>query len=845
MTKKASKKSTSTKRKVSKKTASKKASKRISKAVGRASKAKATRGGRAQSRSSANKVSEAAWWAYAGFKQLAWRLAIVLALGLLAYTVYLDVQIVKKFEDQKWALPAHVYTRPMELYVGLRIPRALLVDELNELGYIPRDGADRVGTFDLRDNSLALYQREFQFWDGLRDAQRVEVQFSQQGAQLRLTQMQTVSDDGIVQDLGIVRLEPRLFGSVSPMSHEDRALVTLDQLPPQFTQTLIAVEDQQFYSHFGVNPIGIARAMVANIRAGRIVQGGSTLTQQLVKNYYLTLDQTFSRKITEMIMSVLLELHYSKDEILQTYINEVYLSQAGNRAIHGFGLASKHFFGQPISEIEVDQMALLIGINNGPSYYNPIRWPERAMQRRDLVLKTMLNEQVIDQAEYDLAISQPLRLNPSAQRAAKLSYPAFMGFVRENLRSDYAREDLDSVGLKIHTTLNPRIQSQLEQAASTELNAVEKRHGIAPGTLQMAAVVVRTDNGEVAAMIGDRSAKFSGFNRALQSKRPVGSLLKPFVYLSALENPEQYSLATKIPDRAITVRQAGSPDWMPQNYDNQEHGDVMLIDALARSYNLATVQLGMAVGVPQVSNTIRRVGYAESFSELPSVLLGAVPMSVLDVSQLYLTLASDGFKTPVKGVRAVLSQAGEPIARYPLNIEQVIEPEFNLLINYALQETVRTGTARVVSNNFRYDYGLAGKTGTTDEYRDSWFAGYSGNYLTVVWIGRDDNQSTGLTGASGAARVWSKVMAGMPLQRLEALQHPDIVPQRIRYSLDPEQQDCSLTRQLPIHVRSISDAHLPCAQDLRYDSDSKLESIDEERHFEPRKKKGFWERIFG
>ena len=794
-------------------------------------------------------------WAQVGleyFKQFAWRAALIMAVALLGFTVYLDIQIVKKFEGQKWALPAHVYTRPLELYTGLSMSQSLLIAELDELGYIARPNADRVGTFHITANSLTIFQREFQFWDGLRPAQRVEVSFTRQGNELLISTMTASAnasaspENAVLTNQRIVRLEPRLFGSVSPMSHEDRALVELDDLPPQFAKTLVAVEDQQFYSHFGVNPFGIARAMLANIRAGSIVQGGSTLTQQLVKNYYLTRAQTYSRKLTEMIMAVLLEMHYSKDEILQTYINEVYLSQAGNRAIHGFGLASQHFFGQPISELEVDQMALLIGINNGPSYYNPIRHPERALTRRDLVLKMMLSEAVINQTEYRLAIDQPLRLNPSAQRAATLSYPSFMGFVRENLQSDYAQEDLNSVGLKIHTTLNPRIQSELEQAASKELNDVEQRHGIASGTLQMAAVVVRTDNGEVAGMIGDRSAKFSGFNRALQSKRPVGSLLKPFVYLTALEQPEKYSLATKVSDRAITVSQKGSPDWNPQNYDNQEHGDIMLIDALARSYNLATVQLGMAVGVSEVSKTIRRVGYAESFSELPSLLLGAVPMSVLDVSQIYLTLASDGFKTPIKGVRAVLSKEGEQIARYPLNIEQVIEPEFNALINYALQETVRTGTARGVSREFRYDYGLAGKTGTTDEYRDSWFAGYSGNYLTVVWIGRDDNQSTGLTGASGAARVWSKIMSNLPLERLTLPQHSEIVPQRIHYSLDPEQNDCSLTRQLPVLKRSIPLANVPCMYDMRYDDDQEAEpSKQEERHFEPRKKQSLWERIFG
>ena len=773
-----------------------------------------------------------------------WRICLLLAVGLLAFTVYLDIQIVKKFEGQKWALPAHVYTRPLELYVGQSLSKRELLDEFEELGYLLRPSADRIGTFDVTSNRIAVYQREFRFWDGLRAAQRVELSYRELGSSvIEITHMAVVSDAGPSISPSIVRLEPRLFGSVSPMSHEDRALLKLEDVPMELVQALVAVEDRQFYSHFGVNPLGIARAMVANIRAGGIVQGGSTLTQQLVKNYYLTLDQTYTRKLTEMIMAVLLEFHYSKDEILQTYINEVYLSQAGNRAIHGFGLASQHFFGQPLSELEVDQLALLVGINNGPSYYNPIRHPERALKRRDLVLKTMLDAEVIDEATYDLAVTRPLRLNPSAARAAKMSYPSFMGFVRENMQSDYEQDDLLSDGLKIYTTLNPRVQAQLEQTASAELDAIESRYGIAKNTLQVAAVVIRTDNGEVAGMIGDRSAKFSGYNRAVQAKRPVGSLLKPFVFLTALEQPERYSLASLVSDRAITVSQRGSPDWQPQNYDNTEHGDVLLIDALAKSYNLATVNLGIDLGVDRVSATIRRLGYAESFSELPSVLLGAVPMSVMDVSQLYLTLASDGFKTPIKGVRSVLSQSGEGIARYPLNIEQVVQPQHNALINYALQEVVRSGTGKVVLQGFRYDYGLAGKTGTTDGYRDSWFAGYSGNYLTVVWVGRDDNQPTGLTGASGAARIWAKIMQAIPLEKLSTPQHEDIYPQRIRYSYDSDEQDCSATRQLPVLKESLPLSTLPCQGDLRYDSSPKSEP--EDNNIDSRKPKSLWELIFG
>ena len=295
--------------------------------------------------------------------------------------------------------------------------------------------------------------------------------------------------------------------------------------------------------------MGIARAMVRNISAGRVVQGGSTLTQQLVKNYYLNSDRTLRRKFTEMIMAILLEIHYSKDEILQAYLNEVYLSQAGNRAIHGFALGSRYFFSRPLQELDLPELALLAGIIKGPSYYSPMKNPTRAKQRRDLVLRAMLDEGVIDQQQYDIAVATKLRISTAVEQVAPLSYPAFMGFVRDNLQDDYQQKDLANDGLQIHTTLNPRIQQTLESSAIRELTEIERRNGIDPGSLQVAAVVIRTDNGEVAAMIGDRKPSFSGFNRAISAQRPVGSLLKPFVYLTALQNPERYSLASRILQR--------------------------------------------------------------------------------------------------------------------------------------------------------------------------------------------------------------------------------------------------------------------------------------------------------
>ncbi|MBL4671845.1 MAG: transglycosylase domain-containing protein, partial [Arenicella sp.] len=310
------------------------------------------------------------------------RLGLIVLVPTLAYTVYLDVTIRKQFEGQKWALPAHVYARPLELYLGQKFDRALVQAELDELGYVDRPSLDRVGSFRFGQNELAIYQREFRFWDGLRPQQKIRLQLGDD----RIQAISVESNSGELSETEIVRLEPRLFGSVSPLSHEDRTLVKLEDIPRSLIDGLLANEDRQFYSHFGVNPMGIARAMISNMRAGRVVQGGSTLTQQLVKNYYLTSEVTLSRKFTEMIMAMLLEFHYTKDEILQAYFNEVYMGQAGNRAIQGFGLASQYFYGRPLQELDLNQLAVLIAVNNGPSFYNPIRHPKRSIKRRDLVL---------------------------------------------------------------------------------------------------------------------------------------------------------------------------------------------------------------------------------------------------------------------------------------------------------------------------------------------------------------------------------------------------------------------------------------------------------------------------
>ncbi len=722
------------------------------------------------------------------------RLSVIAFVALLIMVLYLDRVITQKFEGQKWALPAHVYTRPLDIYVGQRIQQQDVINELRELGYREQASpaeVSRVGRYYSQEGAVDVFLREFVFWNETQEASRVQIRW-QDNLIVDLVAGSSAVDD--------VRIEPRSFGSVSPLSHEDRSLITLEEAPKPLIDALLVMEDRKFYRHFGVDPLGIARAMVRNITAGRTVQGGSTLTQQLVKNYFLTSERTIKRKLIEMVMAILLEIHYSKEAILQAYLNEVNLGQAGNRAIHGFGLGSQFLFGRPLDELDLHEYAMLAGMVKGPTAYNPIRNPNDSRARRNLVLAVMEDHGLIDATQAEHAKKQTLKTVGNTGDQLSRSYPAFSELVRQQLQNDYQSKDLEAAGLRIFTTLDPRIQNKLDKAVASELEAIERERNFADNTLQVAAITVRTDNGEVVAMSGARTPVSSGFNRVLQARRPIGSLIKPFVMLSALRHkPDSYQLNSTVLDEPLVVSQKGSPDWEPKNYDKQFHGNVMLLDVLANSYNVPTVQMGMDVGLEKVASDLETFGLGYEPKKLPSLLLGSLDLSPLDVSKMYLTIASGGFRTPVKAVRSVLTDKQEPLDRYALDIEQVVEPKYNNMISFALQEVVRRGTAASINYRLNQGLNLGGKTGTTDDYRDSWFAGFSGDLLTVVWVGRDDNKSSGLTGANGAARVWSKYMSTLDLMPVELDLYSELTMVEVpNYVKDTMSYDCSVPRLVPV-----------------------------------------------
>ncbi|MFZ6050211.1 penicillin-binding protein 1B [Pseudomonas sp. CR3202] len=675
------------------------------------------------------------------------KLGLVGLVVLAGFAIYLDAVVQEKFSGKRWTVPAKVYARPLELFVGLKLSKDDFLKELDALGYRRESLSNGPGAASVAGSAVELNTRGFQFYEGAEPAQRISVRFSGDYV-AGLTQ----ANGG---NLAVARLEPLLIGGLYPAHHEDRVLINLDQVPAYLVETLVATEDREYFNHHGVSIKSIARAFWVNTTAGELRQGGSTLTQQLVKNFYLTNERSISRKATEAMMAVLLELHYDKREILEAYLNEVFLGQDGQRAIHGFGLASQYYFSQPISELKLHQIAMLVGMVKGPSYYNPRRYPERALERRNLVIDLLAEQGVVTPEEAAAAKQKPLGVSQRGSLADS-SYPAFLDLVKRQLREDYREEDLTEEGLRIFTSFDPILQSKAETSLNETLKRLEGRKGV--DQVESAMVVSNPETGEIQALIGSRQPRFAGFNRAVDAVRPIGSLIKPAVYLTALERPSQYTLTSWVADEPFSVKGQDGQVWRPQNYDRRAHGTIYLYQGLANSYNLSTAKLGLELGVPNVLKTLERLGVSREWPAYPSMLLGAGALTPMEVATMYQTLANGGFNTPLRAIRSVLTSEGEPLKRYPFQIQQRFDPGAIYLVQNAMQRVMREGTARSVYSQLPSSLTLAGKTGTTNDSRDSWFAGFSQDLLAVVWLGRDDNGKTPLTGATGALQVWTSFM---------------------------------------------------------------------------------------
>ena len=664
----------------------------------------------------------------------------MLLLALAAYIGYLNYLIEGRFEGDTWALPSRVYARPMEIYPGLVLSREQLEYELELSSYLPVSGEPLPGQYRLLGESLELHARAFDFSDQSQDARLLQVFFERQ----RVT---ALTDSRSGADLPLFRLPPVILGSYYPNNGEDRLLLAEDEVPGRLIEALLAVEDRKFFEHSGLSPMAIMRALLANLKAGKTVQGGSTLTQQLAKNMFLTPEKSLLRKINEAFMALLLELRFSKQSIITAYINEVFLLQQNRIAIHGFARASRMLFRRSVDHLEAQHLALLVGMVKGPSRYNPFKAPDAARSRRNLVLKIMFEQGLLEAEEYADAVAAPLGV--VGRLPGVNPFPAYLDLVKRQLQASYSSDELARRGLRVFTAFDPLAQRNLELGLAQGLRRFDQPE------LQTAVVMVDYLNGDIQALVSDRATDYPGFNRALMAQRPIGSLIKPLLLYGLLQG--DLTLASKVSDESIRIQQSDGKIWEPRNFDRELHGEMSLYQAFVNSYNLPFVSLGIDGGLEALAQNLAKIKLLKHDVVYPSMLLGTTAMSAFEVAQMFQVIANNGYFTPLTTIRSVSDQQNISLERVPLESYKLFDQARMIQVQRAMIGVAEAGTARYLAQRFA-DKTLAGKTGTTNEARDSWFAGFSQRLLTVVWLGRDDNRPINLTGSSGALRVWSDIM---------------------------------------------------------------------------------------
>ena len=667
-------------------------------------------------------------------------ISIIVFIFTAASIAVLDYRVTSKLDGVLWTIPAKIYSRPLELAEGIHLNKDNLIKELEMLSYERVKNPVQPGEFKFSEDDLKIFLR------GYLDQRSGIFNINFDDSEIKGITNQL----GIAEDL--IKLEPTVIGGMYPSHMEDRVLLNWPEVPPILVDTILAVEDQNFFNHYGISLKSISRAFLRNVQAGEVEQGGSTITQQLAKSLFFSSEQTIRRKVLEAIASLIIETRYSKEEILLAYINDVFLAQSGKRAIHGFGMGAQHFFGTSIQNLSTDQVALLVGMLKGPSFYNPRRNPNNATKRRNLVLRVLNNSNKISDSAFEMLRNKALGVSLPNYRT-ETRYPAFHDIVRLELQKNFNEKELRTKGLAVETNLDPVLQDSLENNLQKTKLQLIKKYGSRLEGLEGAAIVVDISSGEVKAVAGSTEPSSYGFNRSINAIRPIGSLVKPFIYLTALDQYSDYNLTTLLDDSKLSLMSGGKL-WEPDNFDKKFHGEIPLHVALWQSYNIASARLGLDLGYEAVENMFLNLGITKDVPNYPSLFIGSFELSPYQAIQAYQTIASDGFYSPLRSIRQIKDTEGKIEFSYPYSIDQTIRPEPVALLKFAMQQTFERGTARGYSKKQIQLWNAGGKTGTSDDQRDSWFVGFAGELLVLVWLGFDDNRQTPLTGRTGAFQVW-------------------------------------------------------------------------------------------
>lgn len=558
-----------------------------------------------------------------------------------------------------------------------------------------------------------------------------------------------------------LRLEPLRFAQYLGSEPLMREKVALGRIPTACLNAVIAIEDQNFLEHGGISTTGILRAVVKNVLQGRKAQGGSTITQQLVKNYFLTSEKSFRRKIREIVMAIMLETKFTKDEILETYLNEIYLGQNGAFRVHGYASASRYYFGKPVEELNLPECALMAAIVNNPGRLNPWKYADNATTRRALVLSKMTEQKLISTEDAERAKTTPLPAKPG-QALATETAPYFIDAVRKQMRE----LALPLEGARIYTSLDPEAQQAAQESLQNHLARLESTNKYIKSVKEkgksLEGMVLSGDpaSGLIHVAVGGRSYRMTQFNRAVDSRRQVGSIMKPFVYLAALgrerEDGSRFTPISLIKDEKFTIK-FDRQSWTPENYEKTYGGEVPLFYALKNSLNAATAALGMEIGLDEVITAAQQMGVESTLKPLPSLTLGAFELAPREVLTTAMTMAKMGQRPRLSFIRRVEDASGRRIFEHEGAPAPAADPVNTAVLVGMLKQTLISGTARAATLS-GFNHPAAGKTGTTNDYKDTWFMGFTPYVATVAWVGYDDNTPTKLTGGSGSVPVWTEFM---------------------------------------------------------------------------------------
>jgi penicillin-binding protein 1B len=684
------------------------------------------------------------------------------------YLKRLEETVSAKFEGQKWRFPSKIYSDSYLLYGGINVRLDDLREQLRRLGYHETQSAPKIkGEYRYQQSAglLEIYLHDFAY--PTEPFKGIPVRITLQG-----TSIGRLENSATGQEIFSLELEPELITGLYDRIWQERRVVKLSEVPPLLIQAILAIEDERFYRHYGVDPVSVLRAIWINLRSGGVVQGGSTLTQQLMKNFFLSDERTFNRKVKEAIMALIAERKYSKNEILENYLNEIYLGQRGSQGIFGVWEASQLYFSKPLSDLTVGEVALLAGLIRAPNRLSPYHSIDGATKRRNIVLAKLLDDRIINRKQYETA----LREKVPRRELIKVTNdaPFYVDFLRRELAENYSNDELTAEGLRIFTSLDLRLQKIAERSLFEGLRKLEEsyaglRRKGADDNLDGAIIVIRPQTGEIKAMVGGRSYQKSQFNRVFQAKRQPGSVFKPFVYLAALmtgvEDGKKFTPVTMVDDSPFIWNYEGQ-EWQPGNYNDEYFGTVTFRRALEKSLNSATARVARDVGIKRIRDIARRLGIQSSLPVVPSLALGAVEVTPLEVAVAFSTLANNGVRTQPLAVKQVIDPHGRVLEKRDVRVEKVLSPQTAFLMNHLLKGVLDRGTADI-ARRWGFTRPAAGKTGTTNDYKDAWFVGYTPDLLAVVWVGFDNQTKLGLSGAQAALPIWTEFMkqatAGTPI----------------------------------------------------------------------------------